>query len=66
MRAAFVVEWLATKGPFCGLCGVMLEGGKATHVDHIRPFDGADDPLRLDWDNLRVLCAGCNSGKAGR
>lgn len=57
-------DWLGTKGPHCGECGCLLRPGRETHVDHIVPFDGLDDPLRLDWDNLQVLCAGCNASKA--
>ena len=66
LRAAFVADWLATKGPWCALCGCRLRGGQQTHVDHIVPFDGVDDPLRLEWTNLQVLCDSCNAAKAKR
>jgi 5-methylcytosine-specific restriction endonuclease McrA len=29
-------------------------------VNHKKPFDGIDDPLRLDWDNLESLCLPCH------
>jgi len=50
-RAAYVAEH-----PFCEDC---LENGRPVKVDevhHIEPFDGKDDPKRLDWNNLRSLC----------
>ena len=66
LRAAFLRDWLATRGPHCGLCGCLLRPGRETHVDHVIPFEGRDDPRRLQWENLQVLCCGCNSAKAGR
>lgn len=41
------------------LCEDCLEEDKTTvgdDVDHIIPFRGINDPLRLDWDNLRNRC----------
>lgn len=41
--------------PFCEHCPPekkML----ADEVDHIVPFNGRSDPLRLDWQNLQSLC----------
>jgi len=32
-------------------------------IDHIVPFRGLDDPLRLDRANLQGLCASCHSRK---
>jgi hypothetical protein len=29
-------------------------------VNHKIPFDGIDDPLRLDWGNLESLCLSCH------
>jgi 5-methylcytosine-specific restriction endonuclease McrA len=61
LRARFVRDWFATKGPYCGLCHRVLVESKRTHVDHVIPFDGVDDPKRLDPRNLRVLCDSCNA-----
>jgi 5-methylcytosine-specific restriction protein A len=38
----------------------------ATEVDHIIPFRGVDDPLRLDLFNLQSACKRCNSAKTNR
>lgn len=35
-------------------------------VDHIIPFKGIDDPLRLDSSNLQSLCIKCNNRKTSR
>lgn len=35
----------------------------AEHVDHIKPFQGKNDPLRLDINNLQSLCVPCHSKK---
>ena len=64
LRAAFLREWLETHGPYCGECGCLLRPGKETHVDHVVPFDGVDDPMRLEWSNLAVLCRACNVAKS--
>ena len=32
-------------------------------VDHIVPFKGKDDPLRLDETNLQSLCRPCHATK---
>lgn len=42
--------------PLCCVC--MAEGRvtAGTDVDHIIPFKGVDDPLRLDRRNVRVMC----------
>ena len=65
LRKQFLRDWLENKGPHCALCGGLLRPGRETHVDHVKPFDGVGDPLRLAWDNLRVLCARCNSSRPG-
>ena len=66
LRASFLRDWLAIRGPFCGLCGGMLRPGRETHVDHVQPFVGVADPRRLDRSNLRVLCDACNSKAVDR
>ena len=35
----------------------------SVEVDHIIPFAGIDDPLRLDDDNLQALAKACHSKK---
>ena len=67
LRAAFVEEkrleaMLAgvSMYPICELCGKPVEDKRQIHVDHIKPFEGRDDPLRLDKDNLRVTHERCH------
>jgi hypothetical protein len=36
---------------------------KAEHCDHIEPFNGLDDPKRLDPANLQPVCARHNALK---
>ena len=51
------------------LCEQCLREGRvvvATTVDHIKPFQGRGDPLRLCWENLQSLCEGCRAKKSGR
>jgi 5-methylcytosine-specific restriction enzyme A len=48
------------------ICQSCLKEGRivpADSVDHIRPFNGASDPLRLDPSNLVSLCRPCHSRK---
>jgi len=47
----------------CVHCNANGEIKSATDVDHIRPFSGKEDPLRLDIDNLQSLCKACHSRK---
>lgn len=35
----------------------------AEHVDHVQPFHGMFDPLRLSLTNLQSLCQPCHSRK---
>ena len=55
---------LATN-PICQI-RMICPGAFATEVDHIIPFQGKDDPLRLEWTNLQSACKPCNSAKARR
>ena len=48
----------------CQRCGKY--GNHSFHVDHIKPFNGPDDPLRLDEENLQVLCPSCHSQKTAK
>ncbi len=54
---ALRAKHLATN-PVCVRCG-----GPAEQVDHKKPFDGVDDPLRLDDGNLQSLCIVCHAKK---
>jgi len=49
-----------------GICQIRTHcaGAIADSVDHIVPFRGVDDPLRLEWSNLQSSCIRCNSAKA--
>ena len=38
----------------------------ATEVHHTVPFNGINDPLRLDWNNLQSVCAECHRKKTAR
>ena len=49
--------------PLCEHCEAKGYLKPATETDHIRPFTGLADPLRLDWDNLQALCNRCHSRK---
>jgi 5-methylcytosine-specific restriction endonuclease McrA len=43
--------------PFCVVCGATRSaGGRSLEADHVIPFEGLDDPLRLDPNNLRTVC----------
>lgn len=53
---------LETYGPVCMCCGWERSDGIKIHVDHIKPLRFNWD-LRLDFDNLQVLCEICNHGK---
>jgi 5-methylcytosine-specific restriction protein A len=52
--------------PLCRLCKARGHTVAAQEVDHIKPFDGLDDPLRLDGSNLQSLCKSCHSRKTRR
>ena len=52
--------------PVCEDCltkGMGPRQGERFEVDHIIPFKGTDDPLRLDMDNLRTRCRPCHAVK---
>lgn len=59
-------RWFKTQ-PQSALCrpckakGLIRAAGR--DVDHIIPFDGLDDPLRLDPDNLQGICDDCHKAK---
>jgi len=45
--------------PVCEVC----HDAPATEVDHITPFRGVGDPLRLSWSNLQSICQPCHQKK---
>jgi len=49
--------------PLCCECEAGGLSAAAEHVDHVIPFDGVDDPLRLDPENVQSLCRPCHSRK---
>lgn len=61
-------DWYARQHPLCEHCLAMEpQRVKAMdEVDHIKPFHGVDDPLRLDPENLQSLCKPCHSIKTAR
>lgn len=61
LRNAFIAE-----NPLCKHCDERGETMLATEVDHIRPFRGKDDPLRLAPSNLQSLCHSCHVVKTKR
>jgi 5-methylcytosine-specific restriction enzyme A len=52
--------------PLCRICDEAGRVTVATQVDHIRPFRGLSDPLRLDRANLRPLCDPCHRARSAR
>lgn len=56
---------LAVYGRRCMACQKTEDDGVAIHVDHIRPLKRYWS-LRLDPENLQILCASCNRTKASR
>jgi 5-methylcytosine-specific restriction enzyme A len=49
--------------PLCRMCLAVGMIEATRQVDHIVPFRGLDDPLRLDRSNLQGLCATCHGRK---
>lgn len=52
--------------PLCVICRAKGRVVRVRDVDHIVPFWGIDDPLRLDPDNLQSLCRACHNGKTAQ
>ena len=48
--------------PVCELC----HDAPSQDVDHIVPFNGLRDPLRVEIDNLQAVCRPCHNRKHGR
>lgn len=49
--------------PLCRMCEQEGRVEPATEVDHIIPFIGLEDPLRVQWENLQSLCHSCHVKK---
>jgi 5-methylcytosine-specific restriction protein A len=63
-------DWVALRNrhlathPQCSQCGATSSaGGRPLEVDHVVPFQGLDDLLRLDPANLRTVCRACHNEK---
>lgn len=52
--------------PMCDLCKRPVDVVREIHVDHIEPFDGVDDPRRLDIRNLRIMHMRCHMQRTAR
>jgi 5-methylcytosine-specific restriction endonuclease McrA len=48
--------------PICQNC----KRRRSKETDHIKPFKGRDDPLRLDPNNLQANCTRCHKCKTWR
>ena len=53
---------LKRHGSICQCCGLSAQNSVVIHVDHIKPLRKFWH-LRLDVNNLQVLCEICNHGK---
>lgn len=53
-----------TANPLCEECERNGYTTLMKEVHHIVSFDGLNDPLRLDWDNLESLCKTCHLRKS--
>ena len=51
--------------PLCALCGLPVSEDEI-HADHIVPFSGVDDPLRLDKRNIRIVHKRCHMSHTAR
>lgn len=52
--------------PHCRMCRAEGSLIPAREVDHIEPFHGVDDPLRLADSNLRSLCVPHHRARTAR
>ena len=55
----------ALQGPTCTARDRQMDAGEID-VDHIVPFQGLDDPRRLESTNLRCCCRACHGARHGR
>lgn len=59
-------EWYARQYPLCEHCEARGLTVPVHEVDHIVPFDGPGDPMRLDAANLQSLCRPCHAKKTAQ
>jgi 5-methylcytosine-specific restriction protein A len=55
LRNAYIQEH-----PICERCEAKGHITEAKEVHHIEPFQGIDDPLRMDPNNLFSVCPSCH------
>lgn len=73
-RSAVGYDWAWMKlaarhkavNPLCVVCEAAGHTTAVQQTDHIVPFKGLSDPLRLAWDNLQSLCNMHHSKKTAR
>jgi 5-methylcytosine-specific restriction protein A len=58
LRNAYITEH-----PLCERCEAKGHITPAEQVHHKQAFDGIDDPLRLDWNNLESVCLTCHRAR---
>ena len=56
-------NWFIKQSVLCAHCRLKGLRVLAAEVDHIVPFAGLNDPLRLDTNNLTGLCVPCHRRK---
>jgi len=68
-KRGYDLQWLRLRKEFLlrnPLCEICRRDGRrrlASQVDHIVPFVGLNDPLRLSINNLQALCLPCHRRK---
>lgn len=55
LRNAYITDY-----PLCERCEELGHITPAREVHHKVAFQGTDDPLRLDWNNLESVCNACH------
>lgn len=55
-------RWHLKHHPYCVDCGSITR----LEVDHVVPFKGREDPLRLDPTNLATRCRPCHEVKTAK
>ena len=63
LRAWFIRQ---PENVLCRMCSAKGKTRCTDEVDHIVPFEGLHDPLRLAVSNLQGLCVECHRAKTSR